>query len=254
MPKKARMTEFERLVPGCRVLRCFVGVSSAEARPVDCTVVQVDADLIYVAPKGMEGLPVEALWAFDRKTGWEEDASMGWGVVYGKTGSRLSLGHPSAAPSPVVRWWDDIVPSPVPLPVFPDSEVHAVFPGVDGPFDIHWGFLLVATHRGPEPVQGPPTFIHRADLGLWIRSGLPRPVVRNLEREVIRQRRLQQLREGQSATQAPIPPRGSIGVVHEPRPGFVYDPIANAYLHQDLTPDEVEVVRGQAIAWRALND
>lgn len=30
-------------------------------------------------------------WSFDRETGVEEDPYLGWGVAFGKTGSRLTL-------------------------------------------------------------------------------------------------------------------------------------------------------------------
>jgi hypothetical protein len=59
---------------------------------MEMIVVQVDDNLIYcdaVKRRPMKGKPLEDHWMFDRDQGIEEDADLGWGKKFGKTGTRL---------------------------------------------------------------------------------------------------------------------------------------------------------------------
>lgn len=64
----------------------------ADAVPMDLYVVRVDERLIYaalsesVSPTDEEA----AVWTFDRATGIEEDEDLGWGILRGVSGSRLT--------------------------------------------------------------------------------------------------------------------------------------------------------------------
>lgn len=63
----------------------------AESAVMDLYVVKVDEQLIYAAltdaidPETQPGL----VWTFDRATGIEEDEELDWGILKGRSGSRL---------------------------------------------------------------------------------------------------------------------------------------------------------------------
>jgi len=59
----------------------------AESTSMDLDVVRVDERLIYC---GAEVNGAFAGWTFDRATGVEEDEDLGWGILKGTSGSRLT--------------------------------------------------------------------------------------------------------------------------------------------------------------------
>jgi hypothetical protein len=76
------MADFSDLKPGDKVLRLLCDrAMMMVVREVLPTVVVCDACL-------GEGV-FSGGWEFDRKTGIEEDEELGWGVKYGRSGSRL---------------------------------------------------------------------------------------------------------------------------------------------------------------------
>lgn len=60
----------------------------ADVAPMDLYVVKVDERLIYGALS--ESVDPEDCWTFDRATGVEEDEELGWGILKGISGSRLT--------------------------------------------------------------------------------------------------------------------------------------------------------------------
>ncbi len=66
---------FEDVKVGDTVLRLL----SDQNIPMHLKVTAVDDRLIHCGP-----------WTFDRGTGVEEDEELGWGVKFGRTGSRLA--------------------------------------------------------------------------------------------------------------------------------------------------------------------
>ena len=77
------MTGFAHVKPGDTVTRLLAGTVSMQLR-----VAHVDDKLIYAGHEYEEGQEYPG-WTFDRISGAEIDHGLGWGPMYGITGSYL---------------------------------------------------------------------------------------------------------------------------------------------------------------------
>ena len=96
MSLKASISAFRSLKVGDKVTRLL---SSARI-PMPLVVVRGTQDRITCALGPVKEADIDegSCWHFDRDTGAEEDAELGWGVQYGTTGSFLE--------SPTDSQWD----------------------------------------------------------------------------------------------------------------------------------------------------
>jgi hypothetical protein len=78
---------FTYLTTGDAVGRLFPGGAIMPMRVID-----VDHTLVYCTREGLTGDEARQaglIWMFDRSTGAEVDHTLGWGPMYGKTGTAL---------------------------------------------------------------------------------------------------------------------------------------------------------------------
>ncbi len=76
------------LKEGDKVIRLLGGDLKMPMRVVKVTKDRIFCNAIKASP--IPDGALDDLWQFDRATGVEEDASLGWGVSFGRTGSFLS--------------------------------------------------------------------------------------------------------------------------------------------------------------------
>lgn len=88
--KEIEPRDFSDVKVGDVVVRLLAGVVPMKLRVTEVT---DDRILCGISPSDNEPLAGEP-WAFDRKTGIEEDERFGWGVKYGATGSYLVAVEP----------------------------------------------------------------------------------------------------------------------------------------------------------------